>query len=138
MYSKVSRLFVGLILLSGFLTFPAQSHGKPNDEGIRIDVPADGRVYIENKFGNVTAEVWDQTYVSVAASLPAEGTRFRRSPILIDNRGKYLGISVFRAPNDPATVAHLNVKVPASSQLEILTVNGRIRLVGTTTKMSLK
>ena len=139
MCSKTRRLLFVLILLSGFLIFPTQSHGKPNDEGIRIDVPADGRVHIENKFGNVTAEVWDQAYVSVAALIPADGsTRPRRSPILIDNRGKYLGISVFRAPTDPATVAHLTVKVPASSQLEIVTTNGRIRLVGTTTKVSLK
>ena len=139
MCSKMRRLLFGLILLSGFLIFPTQSHGKPNDEGIRIDVPADGRVHIENKFGNVIAEVWDHSYVSVAASLPADGsTRPRRSPILIDNRGKYLGISVFRAPTDTATVAHLTVKVPASSQLEIVTVNGSIRLVGTTAKVSLK
>jgi VWFA-related protein len=139
MYSKVCRLLFGLILLSGFLTFPAYSHGKPNDEGIRIDVPAGGRVYIENKYGNVVAEVWDQSYVSVSASLPADGsTRPRRSPILIDNRGQYLGISVFRAPTDKTTVAHLTVKIPASSQLEIVTVNGTIRLVGTTTKVSLK
>lgn len=138
MYSKVRRLLYALILLSGFLALPIHSYGKPNDEGIRIDVPADGRVYIENKFGDVTVEVWDQSYVSVAASLPAEGTRLRRSPILIDNRGKYLGISVFRAPTDSSTVAHLTVKVPASSQLEIVTINGRIRLIGTTTKVSLK
>jgi hypothetical protein len=91
MYSKVRRLLFGLVLLSGFLALPPDSYGKPNDEGIRIDVPAGGQVYIENKFGNVTAEVWDQSYVSVSASLPAEGTRLRRSPILIDNRGKYLG-----------------------------------------------
>ncbi|HSE30712.1 MAG TPA: VWA domain-containing protein [Pyrinomonadaceae bacterium] len=138
MYSKVRRLLYGLILLSGFLAFPIHSHGKPNDEGIRIDVPADGRVYIENKFGDVTAEVWDQSYVSVAASVVAEGTRLRRSPILIDNRGKYLGISVFRAPTDSATVAHLTVKVPGSSQLEIVTTTGKIRLVGTTSKVSVK
>ena len=138
MYSKMRRLLFCLILLSGLLTFPDHSYGKPNDEGIRIDVPADGRVYVENKFGNVTAEVWNETYVSVAAALPTEGTRLRRSPILIDNRGKYLGISVFRAPTDPATVAHLTVKVPASSQLEIVTTSGRILLVGTTTKVSLR
>ena len=139
MYSKVCRLLLGLILLSGFLNFPTQSYGKPSDDGIRIDVPADGRVYIENKFGNVTAEVWDQSYVSVSVSLPADGsTRPRRSPILIDNRGKYLGISVFRAPTDKATVAHLTVKVPVSSQLEIVTVAGSIHLVGTTAKVSLK
>src|SRR6185503_20109309 len=50
----------------------------------------------------------------------------------------YLGISVFRAPTDPATVAHLSVKIPSSSQLVIVTLNGRIRLVGSATKVTLK
>ena len=29
------------------------------DEGIRIDVPADGRVSFENKYGTVDSEIWD-------------------------------------------------------------------------------
>ena len=131
MVSIVRRLVIGLILLSGFLFSPTFSDGKPFDEGIRIDVPVGGNVHVENKFGNVQAEVWDKTYVAVAASFESSApTAQRRSPILIDNRGKDLSISVFRAPNDPPTTVHLMVRIPALSKLDIVTVNGRIKLIG--------
>jgi VWFA-related protein len=138
MFSKVPRLLFGLILLSGCLSFPTFNYGNPIDEGIRIDVPPDGRVLIENKFGNVDAEVWDRSYVSVAAAFGSDSTAPRRSPILIDNRGKYLAISVFRAPNDPPTVVHLSVRIPESSQLEVVTVSGEIKLNGTSKNVALK
>ena len=137
MYASFRRLLFGLILLSGLLISPIDTRCSSADEGIRIDVPADARVHVENKFGNVDAEVWDQAYVSVSASL-AEAAAALRSPILIDNRGKYLSISVFRAPTDPVTVVHLTVKVPSSAQLELVTNEGRIKLIGTPSKASLK
>lgn len=130
-------LLLSLILLSGLLISPILTQSSTIDEGIRIDVPADARVHVENKFGNVNAEVWDQTYVSVSAAL-ADGAGSRRSPILIDNRGKYLSVSVFNAPTDPPTTVHLNIKIPASCQLEVVTVAGRIKLTGTPSKVSLK
>jgi VWFA-related protein len=137
MLAIVRRLLLGLILLSGLLISPIFTSSSAIDEGIRIDVPVDARVYIENKFGNVNAEAWDQKYVSVSAYL-ADSAAPRRSPILIDNRGKYLSISVFRAPTDPPTVVHLTVKVPNSSQLEVVTTDGRITLIDTPSKVSLK
>lgn len=138
MFFKVRRLLSSLILLSGLLFFPTFSHGKSFDEGIRIDVPADGRVHIENKFGDVNAEVWARPYVSVAASFADSSAALRRSPILIDNRGKYLAISVFRAPTDPPAVVHLAVKLPSTSHLEVVTVSGRISLQGLSASVSLK
>jgi Ca-activated chloride channel homolog len=137
MFSKIRRSLSGLILLSGLLITPTLSHGKPFDEGIRIDVPADGRVHVENKFGDVNAEVWSKPYVTVAASLDEAGARLRRSPILIDNRGKYLAISVFRAPTDPPAVVHLTVKLPIASHLDVVTVSGRISLRGLSASASL-
>lgn len=138
MISKVCRLLFSLILLSGFLFTPTVSHGNSFDEGIRIDVPADGRVYVENKFGDVNAEVWANSYVSVAVSLGDRGPAPKRSPILIDNRGKYLAISVFRAPSDPPALVNLSVKLPIASHLEVVTVGGRISLQGVSASVSLK
>lgn len=137
MYAIVRRPLLGLILLSGLLISPILTNSSTIDDGIRIDVPADARVHVENKFGNVNAEVWDQGYVSVSASLD-DAAAVRRSPILIDNRGKYLSVSVFRAPTDPPTVVHLTIKVPSSSQLEIVTIAGGIRLSGTSSSALLK
>jgi len=138
MFSKVRSLLSSLILLSGFLFSSTLSDGKSLDEGIRIDVPADGRVHVENKFGDVNAEVWANSYVSVAASFADPSTSLRRSPILIDNRGKYLAISVFRAPTDLPAVVHLTVKLPVASHLEVVTATGRISLQGLSASASLK
>ena len=137
MVSNVRRLLFGLILLSGVLIYPTQSHSQI-DEGIRIDVPADGRVSIENKYGHVDTEIWDRSYVSVAATFEAALRTGGRSPILIDNRGKQLAISVFRTPNDPPAIVNLKVRVPQTSHLEVVTIKGRISLQGIGASVSLK
>ncbi len=135
--SKVCRLLFSLIILSGFLVSPTHDRGSVIDEGIRIDIPADTRVHLENRVGNITAEVWERSYVSVSAAVETSET-LRRSPILIDNRGKELNISVFRAPNDPPALVHLDVKIPNSSRLEMTAVSGRIKLLGLPTVASVK
>src|SRR5258707_12523681 len=112
MSSKVIRLLYGLIL-TAFLFFPIPSLGRPVAEDIRIDVPPDGQVRVENQFGNVSAEIWNNSYVSVSAA--AEGdrsTRFTRSPIIMDNRARRLSISVLRTPVDPSADIHLPVTIP--------------------------
>ena len=38
--------------------------------------------------------------------------KFTRSPIVIDNRGNLLVISVVRRPVDPVAAIHLKLKVP--------------------------
>src|SRR6185436_19071617 len=99
MFSKVRRLFVCLIILPGlFLSFNS-SLGNNLDDDIRIDVPPDGRVHVENRFGDVVAEVWDKPYVSVSASITGSSpSSLTRSPIVIDNKGKYLSNSTLKIP----------------------------------------
>ena len=62
-------LFAALVTLSGF----GQSTPSNSFEGIQIELPASGRIRIENQFGGVAAEVWKEKYVSVSATI--EGTR---------------------------------------------------------------
>lgn len=136
MVSSVRHL-IGLIILSGFLISPPTIFAQRIEEDIRIDLPADGQIRVENRFGSVSAEVWANSYVSVSASL-STGPRARRSPILIDNRGKLLLISVSRSPSDQISVIDVKVKVPASAHLEIVTTAGSISLSGLTAGVSLK
>lgn len=138
MVSNVCRLLFGLILLSGVLISPTHSYGSQIDEGIRIDVPADSRVLVENNYGHVDTQIWDRSYVSVAATFEGTVRTGGRSPILIDNRGKQLAISVFRAPNDPPGIVNLKVRVPQGSHLEVVTIKGRISLQGIGASVSLK
>ena len=131
MFSKVHRLLIGLIILPGLFLSSNQSLGNYYEDGIRIDVPPDGRVRVENRFGDVTAEVWWQQYVLVSAVVSgASSAGQTRSPIVIDNRGKFLSISASRIPANANTVIDLRIKVPPSANLEVSTVKGKIAVRG--------
>ena len=108
------------------------------DDGVRIDVPAAARIRIENQFGQVAAEVWKETYVSVSASIEGTGTRFTRSPIVIENKAKLLLISVIRTPVDPHAGITLTVKLPEGCHTEIVTGVGSISMRGILASASLK
>lgn len=139
MFSKVHRFIVSLVILAGLSLSSASGLSIDPDDDIRIDVPADGRVHVENRFGDVTAEVWDKPYVSVAASVTgATSSTSPRSPILIDNKGTYLSISAVRVPVNSAATIDLKIKIPSSANLEVNTEKGRILLRGLSASALLK
>ena len=109
MFLKVHKAFLGLLFLAAFSSTTAYA-----DDEIRIDLPANAQIKVRNDFGNVTAEVWTNNYVAVSAVIGGDGsTRLSRSPILIDNRGTVVTISVVRRPLDPRVPIHLKIMVPA-------------------------
>ena len=109
MFLKVQKVFCGLVLLAAFSPVTTRA-----DDEIRIDLPANAQIKVRNDFGNVTAEVWTNNYVAVSAAIGGDGsTRLSRSPILIDNRGSLVTISVVRRPLDPHVPIHLKILVPA-------------------------
>ena len=123
MFSKVHRAFLGLICLVAFS--PATAHA---DDEIRIDFPAGGQLKVRNDFGSVTAELWSNSYIAVSANIGGDGsTRFTRSPIIIDNRGSLVTISVVRRPMDPAVPIHLKIKVPDNADITARSVQGAIK-----------
>src|SRR5215217_4800001 len=86
------------------------------DDEIRIDLPAGGQLKVRNDYGDVTAEFWSNSHVAVAAVVGGDGsTRLTRSPIIIDNRGSVITISVVRRPVVPAVPIHLKIKVPENA-----------------------
>ncbi len=139
MFSKLRRLCVCLIILPGlFLSFNS-TLGNSIDDDIRIDVPPDGRVRVENRFGDVTAEVWDKTYVSVSASITSPSpSSLTRSPIVIDNKGNYLAISTLKIPVNAVAAIDLKLKIPQTANLEVGTSKGKIVLRGLSASALLK
>ncbi|HET7113816.1 MAG TPA: VWA domain-containing protein [Pyrinomonadaceae bacterium] len=107
-------------LILAALLFPTTVSGAIFDE-IRIDVAARAQLKVRNDFGNVSVELWDQNYVTVSAAIDGSVT-LTRSPILIDNRGAVVTISVVRRPGDPVVGIHLKLRIPAS--VGITTWNG--------------
>jgi len=120
MFLKVQKVFLGLIVLVAFSPAIARA-----DDEIRIDLPAGGELKVRNDFGNVNVEVWRNSYVAVSATIGGDGsTRLTRSPILIDNRGKLIAISVVRRPIDPVVPIHLKIKVPDNADINTRSAKG--------------
>jgi VWFA-related protein len=115
-----------LILLAALL-FPSTASAVQSADEIRIEVPADAQITVRNDFGNVSVEVWNNSYVAVSATVEGSA-KFSRSPIVIDNRGKQLTISVVRRPIDPAVAIHLKIKVPVSANVTGKSVQGDIQV----------
>ncbi len=127
MHLKVQRVLLGLAVLLAFSPTPARA-----DDEIRINLPAGGQLKVRNDFGNVSAEVWSNPHVAVSAVIEG-GNRFTRSPIVIENRGGSLTISVIRRPIDPAVPVHLKIKIPADVEISARSMRGPVKssLAGT-------
>ena len=108
------------------------------DDGIRIDVPINSRIRVENQFGPVTVDVWQEKYVSVAATLEGSDRPFTRSPIVIENKTTGLSISVIRTPVDPSSSIELSVKMPSDAHAQIFTREGNIVIRGLAASASLR
>ncbi len=126
MCSNTKKVLFGLVFLAVFYFSPT-THA---DDEIRIDLPAGAQLKVRNDFGNVNAEVWNNRYVAVSATIGGDGSKkLTRSPIIIDNRGSMLSISVVRRPIDPVVPIHLSLKIPETSKLDVVTTTGEITLV---------
>jgi VWFA-related protein len=119
-FLKVQRVLVGLIFLAAFSPTTARA-----DDEIRIDLPAGGQLKVRNDFGNVSAEVWNNSFVAVSAVVDGP-TKLTRSPIIIENRGSLLTISVVRRPIDPVVAVHLKIKVPADVDITARSQRGTV------------
>ena len=64
------------VLVTSVLPGVSFSRAESNQD-IRIDVPAAARVRIDNPFGAITASVWKEKYVSVAASIEGGAAVFQ-------------------------------------------------------------
>jgi len=130
MFLDQRALLFGILLLGLVcLSIPGATPSTAADDGVRIDVPADARVRIENQFGQVIAAVWREKYVSVSATIDGTGAPFTRSPIVIENRAKMLLISVIRTPVDPPMSITLTVRLPEGAHSEIVTGPDQYRYV---------
>lgn len=127
--------YISLLILAGFLLSPGPALAQV-DEGIRIDVPSDALVHVDNRFGNVVVEVWPNAAVTVSATV-SDSTPLSRSPILLDNRGKQLFVSAVRSPKDQMAI-NLLIRLPNTARLEVTTISGRISVNGLSRDAKLK
>lgn len=120
------RVLTGLFL-SALLAFCAASaaFGRPA-EGIQIEFPIDGKLRVENSFGSVTAESWAQRHIYVTTTQGAVAST--RSPVVIENRNGIFVIRVVRRPGASAAPIDLNIMIPATAHVEVVTGRGGVSL----------
>ncbi|HEU4765777.1 MAG TPA: VWA domain-containing protein [Pyrinomonadaceae bacterium] len=110
-------------ILVAALLFPSIAFGAYVDDEIRIELPPGGQLKVRNDFGNVSIELWDQNYATLSATLEGSTpTPLIRWPVVIENRGKLVSVSVIRRPIDPTFAVNLRLKVPASVELDAWSV----------------
>ena len=109
-------ILLAALLFPGTASAAGTASAVQSSDEIRIEVPADGQIKVRNDFGNVSVELWDNSYAAVSATFETNA-KFSRSPIVIDNRGKLVVISVLRRPIDPVAAIHVRLKVPAGVQV---------------------
>ena len=123
MFSKVQKVLLGLILLAAFS--PAKAYA---DDEIRIDFPAGTELKVRNDFGNVTVDVWSNSYIAVSTDIGADSSaKFIKSPILIDKHGSRVTITIVRRPLDPLVPIHLKIKVPDNADITARSLQGTIK-----------
>src|SRR6476646_936766 len=115
------------LILVAALLLPNLAFAVLEADEIRIDIPATGKIKVRNDFGNVSVDVWNNSYVAVSATIEG-AVRFTRSPIVIDNRGALLTISVVRRPIDPVAAIHLKLKVPATADISDMSAKGEVQV----------
>lgn len=130
---SVSTAIALLLLVAGYC--PAQADRTAASDGLRIEIPSGGNVRVENQFGAIAAEVWQEKYISVSIESEAE---FKRSPVVIVNRPKLILISIVRRPADPTGAIDLTIKIPSDAHVEIVTGRNAATLRGVPSSASLR
>lgn len=113
-------------ILVAALLFPTTAFGAYVDDEIRIELPPGGQLKVRNDFGNVSVELWHENYATVSASVEGSA-RLTRSPIIIDNRGQLVTISVVRRPVDPVVPVHLRLKIPSGVDVGVWKSNAYVK-----------
>ena len=131
MFWNARRRSYSLIILAALFLSSISVFATTIDDDLRISLPADGRIHVENRFGDVIAEAWDKPYVSISAAVNSPNpSRLNRSPIVIDNRGNSLSVSTQRIARTTIVAIDLILRIPQNANLEVNTVEGRIFLRG--------
>lgn len=136
MFLRLPKRGIAVALTAAALVFswlyqptPARAY-----EGLQLEFPEGGQLRIENEFGSVYAESWQQKYVLITTNDAAGPTA---SSVIVENRNQAFVIRVVRRPSVTVPV-ELTVKLPESARLEIVTGRGEVSLRGIPSSATIK
>src|ERR1043166_101708 len=99
----------------------------PQTEGLRLELPANGNLRVENLRGGVLVEVWARNYVAVSAT--ADNGQLSSTPPVVDRGDTLLSVRLARGPRTSARV-NLQVHIPARTHIAIQTADGNVDVQG--------
>ena len=121
-FGLIAVLCIALVIQAAAMIPPVPSQ---TPEGLRLELPANGNLRIENQRGGVIVELWLENYVSVAAI--TDSGQQSRSPAVIQRTDSLLSIRVARGPQH----INLQLRVPARAHMAIVTNDGSVEVRGT-------
>lgn len=124
---KLLCLVVGFCVVALPLFGRAPSAPNPQSEGLRLELPENGNLRVENLRGGVIVELWSESYVSVSAI--TDSGQPSRSPAVIQRSDSLLSVRVARGPLGAQKI-NLELRIPARAHAAIVTAAGSVEVRG--------
>ena len=126
-FGKLLCLIVGLCLAFVANVAATNTAVLQAEAGLRLELPANGNLRVENLRGGVIAELWSENYVSVSA-ITDSGLE-SRSPAIVQRTDSLLSLRVPRGANGAARI-NLKLKIPARAHVAIVTNESSVEVRG--------
>src|SRR5712691_1735687 len=97
------------------------------EAGLRLELPRNGNLRVENLRGGVIAELWSENYVSVSAI--TDSGQQSRSPAVVQRSESLLSMRVPRGAAGAARI-NLKLKIPARAHVAIVTNESSVEVRG--------
>jgi VWFA-related protein len=123
MLQRLVCVITALALASSFFVGPAGAQERI--AGLRLELPANGNLRVENLRGAVTVDVWSENYVSLSA-ISDGGQPSVATPPVVDRGAGLLSIRLGKA----ATRVNLQLHVPMRAHVAIQTAAGAVEVRG--------
>src|SRR5438067_281497 len=128
---RTTRSLVASLLIICFalcVCFPAiASINSSQESDLRLELPSNGNIRIENLRGGVIAEFWNENYVSLSAI--SDRGQSSRSPAVIQPTEGLLSIRVSRGATNVSRI-NLELKIPVRAHAAIVTDSGSVEVSG--------
>ena len=126
-FRKLFCLLAGLCLAFVANVAVTNSAGLQAEAGLRLELPANGNLRVENLRGGVIAELWSENYVSVSAI--TDSGQESRSPAIVQRTDSLLSMRVPRGAAGAARI-NLKLKIPARAHVAVVTGESSVQVRG--------
>ena len=126
-FRKLFCLLAGLCLAFVANVAVTNSAGLQAEAGLRLELPANGNLRVENLRGGVIVELWSENYVSVSAI--TDSGQESRSPAIVQRTDSLLSMRVSRGAAGAARI-NLKLKIPARAHVAIVTGDSSVQVRG--------